>query len=208
MSVNATTPLRRVPVRVAGRTAGENVGNLPTAWLKLAERGPNRKAAALAGKPGPAAPCRGNMEGKPGSIWKQALAVLGVCAVLYFGGFWAMQHWRARRGPWVVTFQTSGEGFPQLTIAAPGLGVSNVLVVFPGTNLPPRGDVVTVTFDDPTRVAAVPFGRVKFLDTTFLPGTVTFELFGHEIELLPRTLIVNKREHPWRNGERIELSAR
>lgn len=148
------------------------------------------------------------MEGKRDSIWKQALAVLVACAVLYFGGFWAMQHWRARRGPWVVTFQTSGEGIPQLTITAPGLGVSNVLLVFPGTNLPSRANAVTVTFDDPTCVAAVPFGRVKFLDTTFLPGTVTFELFGHEIELLPRTLIVNKREHPWRNGGRIELSAR
>lgn len=148
------------------------------------------------------------MEGKPDSIWKQALAMLGVCAVLYFGGFWAMQHWRARRGPWEVTFQTTGEGVPQLTLAAPGLGVSNVQVVFPGTNLPALKAPVLVRFDDPARGAAVPFGRVKFLDTTFLPGTVTFELFGHEIELLPRTLIVDKQEHPWRSGERIELSAR
>ncbi len=148
------------------------------------------------------------MAGNPDSIWKQALAVLGACAVLYFGGFWAMQHWRTRRGPWEVNFQTTAEGTPWLTIAAPDLGVTNVQVLFPGTNLPPLSAPVTVTFDEPTRGAAVPFGRVKFLDTTFLPGTVTLELFGHEIELLPRTLIVDKREHPWRSGERLELPAR
>jgi hypothetical protein len=148
------------------------------------------------------------MAGNSDSIWKHALGVLGVCAAVYFGGFWATQHWRVRRGPWVVTFQTSGEGIPQLTIAAPGLGLSNVQVVFPGTNLTGANAPVTVRFDEPTRSEMVPFGRVKFLDTTFLPGTVTFDLFGHELELLPRTLIVDKREHPWRSGARLELPAR
>lgn len=208
MSVNAARPLRRAPVRIAGRTPGENVGSLATTWLKLAERGPSRKALNACRHARAGFTLRGDMEAKPDSIWRQALAVLGVCAVLYFGGFWAMQHWRARRGPWEVTFQTTGPGFPQLTIAAPKLGVSNVLLVFPGTNLPAPKAPVLVRFDDPARVAAVPFGRVKFLDTTVLPGTVTLDLFGHEIELLPRTLIVNKREHPWRNGERLELPAR
>jgi len=35
------------------------------------------------------------------------------------------------------------------------------------------------------------------MDTTFLPGTVAFQLFGHEIELLPRVLIIDHEEHPW-----------
>jgi hypothetical protein len=81
-------------------------------------------------------------------------------------------------------------------------------MVFPGTNLPGLPAAVVVRFDGPSRRAAPPFGSVKFLDTTVLPGTVTLDLFGHEVELLPRTLIVDKREHPWSSGQRIELPAR
>lgn len=147
------------------------------------------------------------MDGKRDPIWKQALAVFGVCAVFYFGGFWALQHWRTRRGPWEVTFHSTN-GAPVVRIAAPALGITGVQIVFPGTNAPPLNQARTVRFDDPTRRDDVPFGRVKFLDTTVLPGTVTFDLFGHEIELLPRTLILNRREHAWRDGERIELPAR
>ena len=31
----------------------------------------------------------------------------------------------------------------------------------------------------------------------FLPGIVTMNLLGHEIELMPRTLVVDKKEVPW-----------
>jgi hypothetical protein len=34
---------------------------------------------------------------------------------------------------------------------------------------------------------------------------VTFDLFGHEVELLPRVLIVNKREIKWNSQAKIEL---
>ena len=148
------------------------------------------------------------MDGKPEQFWKQALAVFGVCTVIYLGGFWAAQHWRARRGPWEVTFGTAPSGIPLVEIAESRLGISGVQLLFPGTNAPPSAGPVTVRFDQPARRGDPPFGRVKFLDTTFLPGTVTFDLFGHEVELLPRTLIVDKREIPWRPGQRLELPAR
>ena len=38
-----------------------------------------------------------------------------------------------------------------------------------------------------------------------LPGTATFELFGHEIQLLPRVLIIDRREYPWRPNATITL---
>jgi hypothetical protein len=148
------------------------------------------------------------MEDRPEQFWKQALAVFGVCAVLYFGGFWATQHWRGRRGPWEVTFRTAPDGIPLVEIAEPRLGIVGVTLVFPGTNAPALAEPVSVRFDGPARRDAPPFGRVKFLDTTVLPGTVTFDLFGHEVELLPRTLIVDKREEPWSAGLRLELPAR
>ena len=49
-----------------------------------------------------------------------------------------------------------------------------------------------------TLIYEVPFGRGVFLDLTSLPGTATFELFGYEIQLLPRGLIIDRQEYPWR----------
>jgi len=43
-------------------------------------------------------------------------------------------------------------------------------------------------------------------DLTFLPGTLTFDCFGHEIELIPRTLFINKTKYPWRPAMTIALS--
>jgi hypothetical protein len=45
-----------------------------------------------------------------------------------------------------------------------------------------------------------------FQDTTFLPGTVVIQTFGHEIQLLPRVLTLDRAEHPWRPGEVIFLT--
>lgn len=140
-------------------------------------------------------------------FWKHALLVFLACVVFYVAGFNAMQWWRGRRGPWEVTFRVEPQGTPVIEITQPRLGVSNVTVRFAGTNQSALPQPVSIRFDEPTKGERVPFGRVKFLDTTFLPGTVTFDLFGHELELLPRTLIVDKQEHPWRVGERLELRA-
>jgi hypothetical protein len=43
------------------------------------------------------------------------------------------------------------------------------------------------------------------MDTTFLPGTLTFRLFSHELELLPRVLIIDHEEYPWVPGTNIVL---
>ncbi len=64
-----------------------------------------------------------------------------------------------------------------------------------------------MTFAQPRPVPyPVPFGTCVFMDTTFLPGTVSFtNIFGHDIELLPRVLIIDRQEHAWKSGERIVL---
>jgi hypothetical protein len=140
-------------------------------------------------------------------LWKHALLVFLACVVFYAAGFATVQWWRERRGPWEVTFLLHGQGVPAIQINQRHLGIRDVTITFPGTNLPPRAEPATVRFDDPGKAEAIPFGKVRFLDTTFLPGTVTFDLFGHELELLPRTLIVDKRERPWHPGEAFELRA-
>ena len=148
------------------------------------------------------------MDGKPERFWRHALTVFLASVALYFGGFWLLEHLRVRRGPWEVSFRSETNGTPLLVIRQAHYGLDGVALAFPGAPAPPAAESATVRFDRPERQAEVPFGRVKFFDTTFLPGTVTFDLFGHEIELLPRTLILNGQEHPWRSGERIELPAR
>ena len=55
------------------------------------------------------------------------------------------------------------------------------------------------------RVYPFPLGNRFFFDTTYLPGSITLDLFGHQVEVLPRTLILNFEERPWVEGELIEL---
>ena len=52
---------------------------------------------------------------------------------------------------------------------------------------------------------ALPFGELLYQDPTFLPGTVTLRLFGHQIEIFPRALTLDQKEYPWKPGEVIEL---
>lgn len=130
------------------------------------------------------------------------LALVGYAA--FYQG---IEHWRARQGPWRVTFTRNAAGAPVLLIDQPKLAITNVQVGFAGAPLPATNRPVTLVFDQPKPVPyAVPFGNCIFMDTTFLPGTLTFQLFGHEIELLPRVLVLDREEHPWQSGASITLS--
>ena len=108
-----------------------------------------------------------------------------------------MEHHRTRSGPWRVTFSSAGgTNAPSLVINEPALELSNRRLLFPGHPAPVTND--TVVFEQPREVPFdLPFGRCIFMDATELPGTVTLLLFGHEIELLPRTLTLDKKEYDW-----------
>jgi len=136
-------------------------------------------------------------------IGKHVLGALALAVVLYAAGFAFDQHLRTRRGAWQVTFTTDSNGDAVLLVNQPELKVTDLKVVFVGERTTIAA--ATVTFDSPQK--PVPFGQVKFEDLTYLPGTVTLELFGHEIELLPRTLYVNRKQYPWKSNESIKLTA-
>ena len=152
--------------------------------------------------------------------------VLALAGYILF--YLAIEHQRTRKGPWQVTFTQSPAGAPTLLIVQPRLNITNVQITFPGepfsitnasgalayddarvdaavTNHPlPR---ITLLFAQPRPVPyAVPFGTCVFMDGTFLPGTLTFDLFGHEIELLPRALIIDRQDHPWQSGATLTLA--
>ena len=124
-----------------------------------------------------------------------------------------IQHWRTRNGPWQVTFLQAANRAPEISIQQPKLGITNVKIIFVdeiATNQPAAGAVpgsaATLSFRQPRPVPYdLPFGSCVFMDTISLPGTVTFQIFGHVIELLPRVLIIDRQEYPWRAEATINL---
>jgi hypothetical protein len=118
----------------------------------------------------------------------------------YVAGFGINEHLRWRRGPWEVRFEPGAE--PRLVINQPRLGIAGVTLSFPGETA--EGPPMTIRFETPRQ--AIPFGSVKYDDLTYLPGVVTLDLFGHEIELLPRTLYVNRKAIPWTEATRVEVT--
>jgi hypothetical protein len=148
-----------------------------------------------------------------------AIALAGYIFVFHF-----IEHRRTRKGAWQVTYTNTPVGSPEIVINQTTIGITNVQILFsdqtifniqssssPVTNHQPLFASyqlpVTVLYSRPKPVPYdVPFGRCVFMDTTFLPGTLTFQFFDHEIELLPRVLVLDRREHPWRSGEIITLT--
>jgi hypothetical protein len=129
------------------------------------------------------------------------LFALILYAIFYAG----IEHLRTRKGAWEVRFGITTDHAPSIAIDQKSLAICNVQITFPG-QAALSTNVITI-FNQPRPVPYdVPFGQCIFMDTTFLPGTVTFRLFGHEIELLPRVLIIDHEEHPWKSGNTIRLA--
>jgi hypothetical protein len=127
-----------------------------------------------------------------------------IALVLYVVAYSGCEHRRTRNGPWLVTF-TNLSTAPALVINEPQLNISNVTIAFPGQSALFTNQ--TVRFDPPQAVPFdLPFGQCIFEDTTFQPGTIVITAFGHEIQLMPRTLTLDRREHPWLSGDVITLT--
>lgn len=129
-----------------------------------------------------------------------ALLFVGVLAA-YLGCFYGLEHLRHRKGAWVGDFHAAPDGAPELVVSQDWLGVTNVTLRLAGEKMTNGGG--RVVFD---RVKQpVPFGRVIYEDLTFLPGVITFDLYGHEVELVPRLLVADRRQLPWQSEQTIEL---
>jgi hypothetical protein len=165
---------------------------------------------------------------KPEGPAKHFIVAFLLALVGYVFFYQAIEHRRTRKGPWQVTFTHNTAGAPAIVITQPKLAITNVQIVFPGGTLLAtnaaggfafdrsrpespganyQSPATTLLFAQPQPVPyEVPFGKCVFMDTTFLPGTVTFQLFGHEIELLPRVLVIDRQEHRWESNAVIVLS--
>ena len=134
----------------------------------------------------------------------QLLLVFAAVLVGYALVYEWIEHRRVVKGPWVVTC-ASESGVPVLTVNQSTLSIRNVRILFPGHGALSNATQTLEFSQARPWPYAVPFGRCVFMDTTFLPGTIALEMFGHEIQLPPRVLTIDKVERPWHSGETIEL---
>ena len=151
------------------------------------------------------------------SIVPFALGMFAIAIVVYVITYFGDQNLRTKDGGWEVTFSTQ-LGTPMLMINLHSQGITNCVVVFEGETLPANFQPSTTNFVNPTPLpVAVPFGQLFHTDLTYLPGVVTFDLFAedanakskgrrHEVELLPRGLVVNRQEHQWKPAMEIKLA--
>jgi hypothetical protein len=133
------------------------------------------------------------------------LAVAG-----YFLVYQLIEGRRTEQGPWQVAFTQMESQPPHFVINQPNLAITNVQISFPDATRSPTNHLnLSMVFDRPQPVPfEVPFGKCVLMDLRFLPGTLTFEMFGHRIELLPRALLINGQEHPWEKDMTLTLHQR
>src|SRR5579864_2651116 len=145
---------------------------------------------------------------KSDNLLRHIIVPLVIAVLVYFVFYPAIEHRRTMKGPWRVTFTMDASSHqPALLINQPTLGITNIEIIFDheilATNFPGK----ELTFAQPQPVPYdVPFGKCIFMDTTFLPGTLVFQAFGHEVQLLPRTLLIDQKDQGWRSGTTLLIS--
>ena len=143
-----------------------------------------------------------------GMLKKVGLLFAATIAV-YLGVFYFVENNRVKDGPWEVQFTKNAENQPQVIVSHQVYGVQDLTITMVDETAPEDFNPETMTFTEPRPYPFdIPFGRVIFQDLTFQPGTLTMHLMdGYEIELIKRTLIVNKKEHPWGTTSAVEVKA-
>jgi hypothetical protein len=137
---------------------------------------------------------------------KHFVAAFVLAIVCYSAFYYGIEYRRARKGAWQVAFAHNASGEPVVLVNQPALAITNVTLSFPGETSSSTNADDKPYFGQPRPVPyPVPFGQCIFMDTTFLPGTLTFRLFDHEIELLPRVLMIDHDEYAWLSGTNIVL---
>jgi hypothetical protein len=132
-------------------------------------------------------------------ILKHFAAAFIIAVIFYLISFSWLQHRREFKGPWRITFRTDSSGPPGISISQTNLAILQS-ISFPRAHATPNIST-NITFDQAQ--TNLPFGELLFQDPTFLPGTVTMRIFGHQIEMLPRMLNIDHKEYPWRSNEII-----
>jgi hypothetical protein len=130
--------------------------------------------------------------------WKSIVLTFVAAVIFYVLAYWWMNKQQTGKGPWQANFTTNSMGVPQLVIAQPTLGISNVTVQFAGEQLASSNGTGIVNFAKPKQ--STPFGRVAYDDLMFQPGDVALDCFGHIVEMVPAALGLNGIRFGWTNA--------
>ncbi len=141
-------------------------------------------------------------ENKTDGLLKPFAVVAIVSLIFYAVGFSWIQHRRTARGPWEIEFRASADGVPSLVVSQANLNVFET-IVFPTNKVSAQNLPQTVRFGPNS--TNFPCREMKYQDSMYLPGTVTIDLFGHEVELIPRVLQIDAREYSWQSGATLEV---
>lgn len=114
--------------------------------------------------------------------------------------FWGTEYVRGKDGPWRLVFSSDAAGVPSLLVEHPGILAGGMELKFSEEKVEP-GQRVECLLDKP--IKPLPWGKRISEDLTFLPGTLAIDAFGHEVEIAPRILVVNRKEIPW--GSQMHL---
>ncbi len=141
---------------------------------------------------------------KSDNLLRHLVVPLAMAVVIYVIFYTWIEHRRTRKGPWEVTFTNDASGAPALVINQPGLAITNLQITFPGETAHTN---TTLSFRTPQDVPwDLPYGKCVGMDTTFLPGMIAIDLFGHEIQLIPRVLTIDQKEMPWVSNQTIPVA--
>lgn len=112
------------------------------------------------------------------------------------------RHLRLKNGPWDLNFSRESDGTPRLVINQAALGITNVILRLEGEIV--RLDPTLVRFEG-SESMKIPYGKVQAFYRSYLPGMIQLDLFGHDVEIRQRALILNCNERGWQSGEIITL---
>ena len=102
------------------------------------------------------------------------------------------------RSPWNIKFEIS-DGIPSIYISNNTPMVPATKIIFSNEKI--NRDLSENIAFEKHNINKIPFGEITFTDVTLFPGRITLKLFNHEIDILPRALIIDKKEYKW--GERL-----
>jgi len=127
-----------------------------------------------------------------------------IALVFYYAAYSWLHRRQTGNGPWQVNFTTNSAGVPRLVVAQPSLGISNVIIEFPGEQLAATNSTGVVNFAKPKQTT--PFGHVLYDDLMFQPGDVALDTFGHVVEFVPSVLGLNGLGIGWTNDTVYSLA--
>ena len=141
---------------------------------------------------------------KINELARHGTVAFALAALLYVVAYRWIQYRREFRGPWVVTFQSDTNGTPSIIVSQPALNIADQKIIFADQKVADTNLSRAFRYDGPKTNAS--FGEVVFQDPTFLPGTITFNFWGHGVELMPRTMVIDQKEVAWHSQTNLVLS--